>query len=70
MRTTEARVTDSELDAIQLARGRVPVEEFRLRNDCAICLWLMDRPATPEANDMIRAHILEEHRDEVVLPGS
>lgn len=67
MLTTEARVTSEQLDAIQEARGRVPILEFRLRSDCAMCLFLMEQPATFGWNARIRSHILDEHRDEVSI---
>lgn len=68
MRTVEARVTSEELDAIQEARGRVPLSEFRLKNDCAYCLWLASLPANGESIMEARAHVLDEHADEVILP--
>lgn len=68
MKTTEARVTPEELDAIQTARGRVPLAEFRLKSDCAYCLWLADLPANGESLIEARSHVLDEHRDEVVPP--
>jgi hypothetical protein len=68
MHTTEARVSQEELDAIQVACGRVPILDFRLLPDCAICLWLADQPATSEWNLSIRAHALDEHLD-VLITG-
>lgn len=65
MKTEEARVTPEELDAIQTARGRVPLQEFRLKDDCAYCLWLMELPANGESILEVRRHIVEEHRDEI-----
>lgn len=70
MNTTEARVTPEELDAIQLARGRVPLSEFRLKKDCAYCLWLADLPANMDSILEARAHILDEHADEISPPST
>jgi hypothetical protein len=68
MRTVEARLTPEELDAVQEARGRVPLAEFRLKKDCAYCLWLADLPANGESIIEARRHVLDEHADEVLLP--
>ena len=66
MQTAEARVTPDMLDAIQVARGPVPLAEFRLRNDCAMCLFLADLPATDDVNQAIRLHALDEHPEAVL----
>lgn len=68
MQPVEARVGEDILDAIQVACGRVPLRDFRLKKDCAICLYLADKPATTEWNERVRTHVLDEHADEIVLP--
>jgi hypothetical protein len=67
METAAARVEPEILDAIQTARGRVPIEEFRLLvNECQGCQIAADLPATEEYNVVVRQHIRTAHGDLVV----
>lgn len=51
------------LDAVALARGPVPLREFRLLEDCVMCAWFASKPATAWWNQRIKNHIEDDHRD-------
>lgn len=65
MKPVEARVDDETLDAIQVARGRVPIADFRLRIDCEGCTLLSEQPVGTSSMEAIYAHIAEAHKGEV-----
>lgn len=64
MKTTEARLDRATLAAVQEARGRVPLAEFRLKECCAECNLLASQPVSNYRN--VYRHILTEHADEVI----
>lgn len=63
MKIAAARVDDETLEAIQVARGRVPIEEFRLRLDCDRCNELADQPITNIP--AVYQHIADGHSEEI-----
>jgi hypothetical protein len=63
MDTATARLTPLELDLIQVAKGRVPIEEFRLLTCCSTCQYFERVPATPDNNEDLRGHIRTDHAD-------
>lgn len=67
MDAATARVEPEIHDAIQVARGRVPLEEFRLVPDCMTCMDFAALPATVETNADLRHHIRAEHADLVII---
>lgn len=62
-----ATATPEILDAIQVARGRVPINEFRLLPDCPACNRFADSPATPATNADLRDHVRSDHGDLVIV---
>lgn len=67
MDTAAARVDPEILDSIQVAVGRVPIEQFRLLPDCDACNRFADGPATPQTNAELRGHIRTDHADLVIV---
>lgn len=67
METAAARVEPESLDAIQVARGKVPISEFRLLPDCATCNHFADSPATPQSNSELQNHVRTDHADLVIV---
>lgn len=67
MDTATALQTPEILDLIQTAKVPVPIEEFRLLPDCESCLLLAEQPATAEWHRTIRAHVILDHRDLVIV---
>lgn len=67
MDTAAARIEPEILDALQVARGRVPIEQFRLLPDCPTCNIFADGPATPTTNAQLRDHIQKDHGDLVIV---
>jgi hypothetical protein len=67
METAAARVEPEILDAVQIARGKVPISEFRLLPDCVTCNRFADGPATPQSNSELQGHIRTDHADLVIV---
>jgi hypothetical protein len=67
MDTAAARVDPEILDAIQIARGKVPLSEFRLLPDCATCNHFADGPPTSQSNSELQDHIRTDHADLVIV---
>lgn len=67
MDTAAARLDPETLDAVQVVRGRVPIEEFRLLVDeCYPCKVFSISPVTLSMNELLRDHIRNDHADRIL----
>jgi hypothetical protein len=67
MEAAAARVDPETFDAIQIARGKVPLSEFRLLPDCVTCNRFADGPATAQSNSELQNHVRTDHADLVIV---
>ena len=56
-------------DLLADAIGPVPIERFRLRDDCVRCTLLAEAPVGDWNAEQIRQHVLAAHAHQVVLPS-